>query len=221
MKKCSALLLLACAFALATAARVAAAPVTWDFIATSCSNEQGLPSGCDPKTQYPVELATLNLAGPDASGSAFLPLLSGNPVLTGDPFSFDLVAAQGFAAGGRSFFSSAQPFGMGWAYGFPDPGAPGIAEYRLSWSEAGGMLTSVNISISTEQDSLEKLGLTGGFMSSDFELAGCAFSTCQVSGYWMNASLLTAPEPGSLALLASAFGMWGLIRRRRVVLHAT
>jgi hypothetical protein len=35
------------------------------------------------------------------------------------------------------------------------------------------------------------------------------------SGYWVDASLVTAPEPGSLALLASAFGAWGLTRRRR------
>ena len=41
MKKCSALIVLACVFALLTTERVAAAPVTWDFIATSCSNLPG------------------------------------------------------------------------------------------------------------------------------------------------------------------------------------
>ena len=86
MKKCSALTVLACVFALLTAERVAAAPVSWDFVATSCG-------GCIPRLgqQYPFELASLTLSGPDSSG-----LASYNPIdpfeqitLTGDSFSFD------------------------------------------------------------------------------------------------------------------------------------
>jgi len=112
MKKCSALILLACAFALLTAERVAAAPVTWDFIATSCVGPaQTLGAGgCEPSPQYPLVLATLTLSGPDSSGEASYGPFGQPPRSSGDPFAFDLVAAQGFAAT-HSMVSTADPTG--------------------------------------------------------------------------------------------------------------
>ena len=80
MKKCGALILLACAFAPLTPEPVGASPVTWDFIATSCSND---PFGCDPSQHYPLVLAALTLDGPASSGVAQY----GGPNL-GDPFAF-------------------------------------------------------------------------------------------------------------------------------------
>src|SRR4051812_1929156 len=98
MQKCSAFILVACAFALLTTERVAAAPVTWEFIATGCHSDQQhqnsfLVEGCVPTQTYPVTLATLTLPGPDSSGSAVwsgpFGLGLGSPVYTGDSFSLD------------------------------------------------------------------------------------------------------------------------------------
>jgi hypothetical protein len=202
MKKCSALVLLACAFALLTAERVAASPVTWDFIATSCSEVPNADSQCNPAQHYPLVLATLTLTGPDSSGQASTGLFP----TSGDPFAFDLVAAQGLGTG-RSMFSTADPTGP--LVGFPP--TPWVVDYAISWTETAGALTFIGVSMDTIQDSLERFGLTGGDVGSDNELAGCEASTCRINGYWV-----IAPEPGSLALLASAFGVWGVTRRRRV-----
>jgi hypothetical protein len=199
--------LLACAFALLTAERVAAAPVNWDFIATSCSLVADIPSDCNPAQQYPLVLATLSLTGPDSSGEASIGLFP----TSGDPFAFDLVAAQGLGTG-ISMFSTADPTGP--LVGFPP--TPWVVDYAIAWTEVAGVLTSVSVSLDTIQDSLIGFGLTGGLVASDFNLAGCDFATCQLNGFWTDVSLVTAPEPGSLALLASAFGVWGVIGRRRV-----
>jgi hypothetical protein len=56
---------------LALASPAHAAPVVWDFEATSCTVVYGASfGGCDPAQQYPALLATLTLPGPDSSGSA-------------------------------------------------------------------------------------------------------------------------------------------------------
>jgi hypothetical protein len=204
MKKCSALVLLACAFALLTAERVAAAPVNWDFIATSCVSEPFSPPGCEAGQQYPLVLATLTLDGPDSSGSA----QDGGPNF-GDPFAFNLVAAQGLGTG-RSMVSTADPTGP--LVGFPP--TPWVTDYNISWIETGGALTSIHVAMDTIQDGVS-IGLTSAQIGTDFQLAGCD-DNCQLNGFWTDVSLVTAPEPGSLALLASAFGVWGLARRRRV-----
>jgi hypothetical protein len=198
MKKCSALILLACAFVLLTAERVAASPVTWDFIATSCSND---PFGCDPSQHYPLVLATLTLDGPDSSGLAQY----GGPNL-GDPFAFDLVASR---FPGLSMVSSAEP--MGPLFGFPP--TYWVTAFLLSWTETDGVLTSVRAAMDTILTGVI-IGLTSAEVNTDDPLGGCG-NDCQLTGYWV-----IAPEPGSLALLASAFGVWGVIGRRRV-LHAT
>jgi hypothetical protein len=136
----------------------------------------------------------------------------GPAVLIGDPFVFRLVGANLFVSG---TFSSAEPFGHG-ATSFDD--SP-LEDYSLSWSENAGVLTSIRLWLDTRVDTLSHFGLTGGGVSSDNEIAGCNIGPCQISGYWVNTSVLTAPEPGSLALLASAFGVCGFTRRRRVSEH--
>jgi hypothetical protein len=218
MKKCSALVLLACAFALLTAERAAAAPVTWDFIVTSCDGPAFTMAGggCNPAQQYPLVLATLTLDGPDSSGSANYPG-GGGATASGDPFTFDLVG------GGRpaqSAFSRDGPAGPPLSPPGVEPPDYWVVDYGISWTETGGALTFISVSMDTIQDSIDRVppfGLTGGFISTDFMLAGCEFGPpCQISGYWTDVSLVTAPEPGSLALLASAFGVWGVTGRRRV-----
>jgi hypothetical protein len=213
MKKCSALILLACAFALLTAERVAAAPVTWDFIVTSCDGpvETGLGrGGCNPAQQYPLVLATLTLDGPDSSGSARYPVATAS----GDPFTFDLVA------GGRpaqSSFSNDGPVGPPLSPPGVEPPDYWVRDYGISWTETAGVLTFIDVSMTTIQDGIDMLRLTGGTIATDFMLAGCEFGPpCQISGFWTDVPLVTAPEPGSLALLASAFGVWGVTGRRRV-----
>jgi hypothetical protein len=179
MKKCSALVLLACAFALLTAERVAAAPVTWDFIATSCSGPAQTLSagGCEPSPHYPLVLATLTLTGPDSSGAASTGLFP----TSGDPFAFDLVAAQGLGTG-RSMVSTADPTEPNIA---PSGAAPAywVVSYAISWTEVAGQLTAVGIDFLTIQDELD-IGLTGGRVGSDFQIAGCGDMTvCQINGF--------------------------------------
>ena len=133
MKKCSALVLLACAFALLTAERVAAAPVTWDFIATSCSAAVAFTpvgGGCDPAQQYPLVVATLTLDGPDSSGNAGVQGLGGPPAPpspSGAPFAFDLVAAQTFGGNGHSAVSTANPTGT-----YITASGPWVVGYNIS-----------------------------------------------------------------------------------------
>jgi hypothetical protein len=141
MNKCSALTLLACAFGLLTAERVEAAPVIWDFIATSCSEIPNADSLCDPAQRYPLVLAELTLDGPDSSGRA-----SSDPHFpaTGDPFAFDLVAAH-CPGCVNSHVSTADPTG-------PIISPPGVVppdywvvDYSIAWTEVAGQLTTVDI----------------------------------------------------------------------------
>jgi hypothetical protein len=199
MNKCSALILLACACALLTVEHVEAAPVTWDFVETACGPLPFGGNSCDPHQPYPFTLASLILTGPDSTGSASLGF-SLIPTLTGDPFDFEIPET-------GEGVSTDHPFGTG----------RGIllSDYDIRWSETAGVLNMVDISINTEVDTINHLGLTGGEVSTDHRIGGCEFEfPCQISGYWVDASLVTAPEPGSLALLASALGVWGFVGRR-------
>ena len=220
--KCSALILLACIFALLMAEQVVAAPVTWDFVANSCSTFSG--TGCDPKQQYPALIATLTLTGPDSSGSAVFNGGAGPATYAGDSFSLDFSSS--YRALTPAFTENPTPFGECEV-------ARQICQFDLSWSESAGQLDALSLYVNAFNDALgsgigrDAFGLNGGEIASDNiylgatgAFAGCSGPPCQISGYWVNASLLSAPEPGSLALLASAFGLWGLIGRRKV-LHAT
>jgi hypothetical protein len=219
MNKCSALILLACIFALLMAEQVVAAPVTWDFVANSCTADGGCVSG----QHYPAVLATLTLPGSDSSGSAVWSG-TGPATYTGDSFSLDF--SSGYHALTPAFTENAPPFG--------ECEVPRqICQFDLSWSESAGQLDALSLYVNAFNDTFgsgpgrSAFGLNGGEIASDNiylgatgAFAGCSGPPCQISGYWVNASLLSAPEPGSLALLASAFGLWGLIGRRKV-LHAT
>jgi hypothetical protein len=222
MKKCSALILLACIFALLVAEHVAAAPVTWDFIATSCSGNVASRNsgGCEPQQAYPVVLATLTLTGPDSAGSALWGG-TGPATYTGDSFALDF--SLNYRALTPAFTENPTPFGE-------CEGPHEICQFDLSWSESAGQLDALQIDVNAFNDSFgysRAFGLSGGSVASDNiyygaggAFAGCETEVCQISGYWANvssvSSLVPAPEPGSLALLASAFGVWGLTGRRRM-----
>jgi hypothetical protein len=208
MKKCSALTLLACVFALLTAERVAAAPVTWEFIATGCAPGGGCVSG----QAYPVTLATFTLPGPDSSGSAlfggFGPTATYPATYTGDSFTFDYSSSEPPLT--PAFTQNNEPFGECEHHGE-------ICQFALSWSETAGHLDALHLYVNAFNDSF--LGTLGDatvasdniYFSGAF--AGCEGPPCQISGHWVDARL---PEPASLVLLASAFGVWGLNRRRQI-----
>ena len=215
MNKCSGLTLMACVFALLTAERVAASPITWDFYVTSCTDTGGYGRGCDPTRQYPALLATLTLTGPDSSGSA---VWDGTTpaVYTGDSFAFDFGIYRTISSGSTGSLNNMACIG-----------AHDICGFDLSWSETGGQLDAVSVDVNGFHDTIGDgyvpgggFGLSGGLVASDNSIVGCVQSQCTVPGYWTDTPLVTAaPEPGDLALLASAFGVWGLTGRRRV-LHA-
>jgi hypothetical protein len=216
MKKYSALILLPCAFALLTAERVEAAPVEWDFIATGCTSLYG--GGCVSGQHYPVTLATLTLPGLDSSGSATFNGGHGPAIYTGDSFVLDFSSS--YHPLTSAFTQNPTPFGE---CAFRE-----VCQFDLSWSEVAGQLEALRLHVNAFNDTLGgsigpgyAFGLGGGEIASDNiyfgaggMFAGCSLFPCQISGYWVNDALVTAPEPGTLALLASAFGVWGLAGRR-------
>jgi hypothetical protein len=211
MKKYSALILLPCAFALLTAERVGAAPVEWDFIATGCTSDGGCVSG----QHYSVTLATLTLPGLDSSGTATFNGGHGPATYTGDSFVLDFSAD--YQPLTSSFVQNPTPFGECW---FRQ-----VCQFNISWSEVAGQLISP-LYVNAYNDTFGGLGpahtfgLTGIEVASDNVyrgaggmFAGCSLFQCHISGFWVNDALVTAPEPGALALLASAFGVWALAVR--------
>jgi hypothetical protein len=210
MKKYSALILLPCAFALLTAERVEAAPVEWDFIATGCTSYY-YDGGCISGQHYPVTLATFTLPGLDSSGTAVFNGGHGPATYTGDSFVLDF--SSDYHSLTSAFTQNPTPFGECFIHQ--------ICQFNISWSESGGQLDAVSLYVNAYNDTFGPFGLGGGVVASDNiyygvgrAFAGCEGPPCQISGYWVNDALVTAPEPGTLALLASAFGAWGLAGRR-------
>jgi hypothetical protein len=211
MKKYSALILLPCAFALLAAERVGAAPVEWDFIATGCTPSEAYHH-CLSGQHYPVTLATLTLPGPDSSGTAVFggwgPGSTYPARYTGDGFILEWSDWRPLTP---AFTQNNEPFGE-------CEGPPEICQFNLSWSEHAGQLDELHLYVNGEQDTFSAW-LGGVTVASDYiyrsgNFAGCDYaSQCQISGFWVNDALVTAPEPGALALLASAFGVWGLAGR--------
>jgi hypothetical protein len=163
MKKCSAFILLACVFGLLTTERVAAAPVTWDFQATSCSNFGG--AGCVAAQQYPALLATLTLPGPDSAGSAFWAVDPVTPpVYTGDSFVLDFSAR----------YRPLSPAFAGNGGNRDGCGPKQICDFNLSWTETAGQLTALSIDVEAFSDGFGiptgpggVFGLHGGAIGSD------------------------------------------------------
>jgi hypothetical protein len=211
MNKCSAFILPACVFALLTAERVAAAPVTWDFIATGCTY-----GNCLSGQHYPVTLATLILPGPDSSGTAVFGGWGPGSVYpaqyTGDSFVLEWSDRPALTP---AFTQNNEPFGECEHLGE-------MCQFDLSWSEHAGQLDALRLSVYGIEDSFLFPAWPGSVVTvaSDYiyrsgNFAGCDYaSQCQISGFWVNDALVTAPEPGSLALLAGAFGVWRLIGLR-------
>jgi hypothetical protein len=204
MNKCGALILLACAFAVLTAERVEAAPVTWDFFSTSCSTLSGI--GCDPKQQYPVELASLTFSGPDSAGSAkwFGPF-STRPTYTGDSFSFS--------------FANVRPLTPAFPGDRDCFGPASICDFDLSWSEVGGSLTSISITVDGFNDSIRGF-LAGADIGSDDTYGGCTFGRCRVTGYWQSDLAVPEPLPEPISAVLLITGLLGTCLASRSALNA-
>lgn len=185
------------------------ASIEWDFTPTAIVD---CPFGNCVLTGSPVVALTLD--GPDSSGSATYIGDNGPPILTGDPFAFSVADRGLLFSASPEHISTADPLGIGSVIQFELTIPPGIvpaaavADYRISWTEVGGILDAVSISFDTVQDSISRLGLTGGRLASDFELGGC--SVCDMTGVWTDSS--SVPEPGTLALLLGALGVFGFRR---------
>jgi hypothetical protein len=201
-----------------------AAPVTWDFIATSCAG-----NGCVAAQTYPVELATLALPGPDSSGSAIWNGTGTTPVYSGSGFSLDWFGRRPPLTDSYSPPVSQQQ---------PPPAngecffAVFICSFNLSWSESGGQLDAVGLNVTGFSDDLSgnavgngPFGLAGGYVASDDTyygagdaFAGCAAGQCQIAGYWIDpvtGEVGSVAEPGMLGVML--VGLIGLIGVRRRV----
>ena len=164
---------------------VKAIPVTWSFFQTaitSCNGRCILPP-------QPFVLMTLTLPGNTSTGTATWQGPGATPVYTGDSFILTVPFAtltSAFAGAGECVIR-----------------AP--CAFDISWSEAVGVLTSVDINVAGFNDDIGtfagrfSFGLTGGALASDNVLGGCFDTQCVVSGFWQ--SDLAVPEPMSAVLL--------------------
>lgn len=167
-----------------------AAPITFDFNATSCINlANGTPCGLDPA----VPIATLTLPSSTSTGSGDWDGVN-PPVYTGDSFTLTY----------NSFV--VPPANIS-----PDPGcvAGRICFFDISWNEVNSQLTSVSISVHGLNDDIgfggpagtNPFGLTGGSIASDGHYNGCIDTQCVVTGSWVPTSSLPTPEPATALLL--------------------
>jgi hypothetical protein len=202
MKKLIALALMA-AFAVPTLAN--AGPVTWSFYETSIDSCNS-PNQCVLPPQ-PFVLMTLTLPGPTSSGTAVWNWVGGpsTPVHTGDSFALVLPLSMGPVILTPGFAGNASnPGGLDCHESIS---GRAICDFNISWSEAAGDLTSVNINVDAVYDSIgglflhPSLGLAAGALASDFTIGGCTNTQCTVDGFWQ--SDLAVPEPISVVMLLS------------------
>jgi hypothetical protein len=178
------------------------APVTWDFVATSCS-PFAPASSCDPKQAYPVVLATLTLPGPDSSGTAFFNSEPGPPIVvpavyTGDSFALNF--SSHYRVLTPAFTQNPTPFG--------ECDGPGeLCQLDISWSESAGQLNALHIYVNTFSDTLTallssaKVASDNIYYGADGKPAGCLYGPpCQISGSWVD-SPSAVEEPGMLSLV--------------------
>jgi hypothetical protein len=190
----------------------AAAPVPWDFVATSCADDPYNPGSCGPRERYPVLLATLTLTGPTSSGAAYW--TGANyvpPAYTGDSFALDFSA--NYPAITPAFTGNPTPFTECESFGQ-------ICEFNLSWSESGGQLDRLSLYVNGIYDTLGiygGFGLAGGEIATDgvYIGAGRAFAgcddVCRISGAWEDAPS-SISEPSTLGLLGLALLWLGFLR---------
>jgi hypothetical protein len=181
-----------------------AGPVTWSFYETSIDSCNS-PNQCVLPPQ-PFVLMTLTLPGPASSGSAVWPGFDTSPVYTGDSFALTVpLSFMGPFTLTPAFAGNvSNPGGLD-CHDSINPRA--VCDFNVSWSEAGGILTSVRISIDFVNDNIGGLaghgafGLIGGPLASDGTIGGCSFTQCTVDGFWQ--SDLAVPEPISVVMLLS------------------
>jgi hypothetical protein len=163
MNKCSAFILLACAFGLLTAERVEAAPVEWDFIATGCTPSSSFyGGGCLSGQHYPVTLATLTLPGPDSSGTAVFggwgPGSTYPARYTGNSFVLEWSNYRPLTP---AFTQNPGPFGE------CESNPLDICQFDLSWSEHAGQLDALHLYVNGFDDTFTG-GLAGVIVASDY-----------------------------------------------------
>jgi hypothetical protein len=194
---------IAMAFAAPVTAR--ATPVTWSFHQTSCVSGSAIP--CVPPSPNFV-LATLTLLGPTSQGSAAWDGMTA-PMFSGDDFVFAFAFEAGYRLISQAF---SQP---------PCDGGHQICDFDISWKEAAGQLTAVNIAVDGFHDSFgdpKPIGLTTGSIASDNVYGGCQETQCDVTGFWQ--SDLAVPEPTSAVLLTTGLiGLGWRLRREAIGRH--
>lgn len=196
--------------ALVIAVPASAAPITFDFNATTCTTVgPGFPC-----VLTNTLIATLTLPNTTSSGSG---VWDGTnpPVYTGDNFTL----TYGGPIPG--------PYVVPPANTNPDPGCVAglICFFDISWNEINSQLTAVSIEVhGLNQDiglpniapGASPFGLTGGSIASDGDYNGCQATQCVVTGSWETTSILPAPEPGTALLLVIPLALVVLARDRGV-----
>jgi hypothetical protein len=183
-------------------------PVTWDFVETSCTSENG---GCNhdpnqPPLEPPLPQVVATFSSPDPGGFYIL-----NTTLPNEPPNDTNFTFQWYTTAGVPFIIAPElePSLCGCEWAIEWAGPPTLVFYEQS-------ATSANISLPF---------FGGGFGSitasigSDGFIAGCGFfAQCTIAGFWEQSSV---PEPRSITLLGAALGFFALLplasRRQRII----
>lgn len=174
-------------------------PVTWNFVETSCTSENG---GCNhdpnqPPLEPPLPQVVATFSSPDPGGFYILNTTLPNEPPNDTNFTFQWNAFQAFIIA-----PELEPSACGCEWTIEWAGPPTLVFY-----EQGS--TSANISLS---------GGIGSIGSDEF-IAGCGFfAQCTIAGFWEQSSV---PEPRSITLLGAALGFFALLplasRRQRII----